>query len=83
MRSPSGAGQIPTHYKILQVKKDATEKEIVSAYRKLAKKHHPDVKGGNAANFEQIHESYLVLNDPLRRREYDVRLNVINEDGII
>jgi DnaJ-class molecular chaperone len=56
---------------------------MVSAYRKLAKRHHPDVKGGNAAKFEQIHESCFVLNDPLRRREYVVRLNIINEDSII
>jgi curved DNA-binding protein CbpA len=74
---------MPTHYKILQVKKDATEKEIVSAYRKLAKKYHPDVKGGNAAKFEQIHESYFVLSDPLRRRAYDMQLNIINEHNII
>ena len=83
MRSPSGAGQIPTHYKILQVKKDATEKEIVSAYRELAKKYHPDVKGGNATKFEQIHESYLVLSDPVRRREYDMQLNAINKNSTI
>jgi curved DNA-binding protein CbpA len=74
---------MPTHYKILQVKKDATEKEIVSAYRKLAKKYHPDVKGGNAAKFEQIHESYFVLNDHLRRRAYDMQSNIINEDSIV
>lgn len=83
MRSPSGAGRMPTHYKILQVKSDATEKEIVSAYRRLAKKYHPDVKGGNAAKFEQIHDSYFVLSDPLRRREYDMRLNINNKDNII
>ena len=69
---------MPTHYKILQVKKDATEKEVVSAYRKPAKKYHPDVKGGNAAKFKQIHQSYFVLNDNLRRRAYDMQLNIIN-----
>jgi len=74
---------MPPHYKILQVKKDATEKEIISAYRKLAKKYHPDVKGGNAAKFEQIHESYFVLSDPLRRSKYDIQLNSDNKDTII
>jgi hypothetical protein len=74
---------MPTHYKILQVKKDAAEKEIISAYRKLAKKYHPDVKGGNAAKFQQIHESYFILSDPLRRREYDMQLNAINKDSTI
>ena len=83
MRSPSGAGRMPTHYKILQVKSDATEKEIVSAYRRLAKKYHPDVKGGNAATFEQIHKSSFVLSDPLQRREYDMRLNINNKDNMI
>jgi curved DNA-binding protein CbpA len=81
MGSPSGASQKPAHYKILQVKKDATEKEILSAYRRLAKKYHPDVKGGNAAKFEQIHESYFVLSDYLRRREYDKQFNA--KDNII
>jgi hypothetical protein len=83
MRSPSGAGQMPAHYKILQVKKDATETEIVSAYRRLAKKYHPDVKGGDAVKFEQIHESYFVLSDSLRRREYDLQFSSSNKDNIM
>jgi hypothetical protein len=41
------------------------------------------VKGGNAAKFEQIYESYFVLNDHLRRRAYDMQFNIINESSIV
>ncbi len=62
------------YYKILGVAKTATEKEIKAAYRKLARKHHPDVNQGNKgaeARFKEINEANDVLSDPEKRRRYD------------
>jgi DnaJ-class molecular chaperone len=62
------------YYKILGVDKKATEKEIRSAYRKLARKYHPDVNpGDNAAEekFKEINEANEVLSDPEKRKKYD------------
>jgi len=62
------------YYKILGVAKTATEKEIKAAYRRLARKHHPDVNPGNKqaeAKFKEINEANDVLSDPEKRRRYD------------
>lgn len=62
------------YYKILGVKRDASEKEIKSAYRKLARKHHPDVNKGDKAatdKFKAINEANEVLGDPEKRKKYD------------
>ncbi|HEY6211587.1 MAG TPA: DnaJ domain-containing protein, partial [Vicinamibacterales bacterium] len=62
------------YYSTLGVAKTATEKEIKQAYRKLARKHHPDVNPGDKSaesRFKEINEAYEVLGDPAKRRKYD------------
>ncbi len=59
------------YYKTLGVSKDADEKTIKSAYRKLARKHHPDVNKGASERFKEISEAYTVLSDPEKRKRYD------------
>ncbi len=62
------------YYKILGVSKNAGEKEIRSAYRKLARKYHPDVNPGDKAaeeKFKEINEANEVLSDPEKRKKYD------------
>lgn len=59
-----------TLYEVLNVKPGATRAKILSAYRKLAMKHHPD-KGGNPDEFRQIANAYRVLSDKELRARYD------------
>jgi curved DNA-binding protein len=62
------------YYEILGVPKTADEKAIKSSYRKLARKHHPDVNANKAeaeTKFKEINEAYEVLSDPEKRRKYD------------
>lgn len=64
------------YYKILGVDRNATDKEIKAAYRKLARKWHPDLHTGKAKEeaeekFKQINEAYEVLKDPEKRAKYD------------
>ena len=62
------------YYKILDLKKDASTDDIKKAYRKLARKHHPDLNPNNEeANkkFQQINEANEVLSDPDKRKKYD------------
>ena len=62
------------YYKILGVDKGANEKEIKTAYRKLARQYHPDMNSGNKqseARFKEINEANEVLGDPDKRQKYD------------
>jgi DnaJ-class molecular chaperone len=62
------------YYDLLSVKRDATDKEIRTAYRKLARKYHPDVNPGDKAaeaKFKQINAAHEVLSDPEKRKKYD------------
>lgn len=62
------------YYKILGVPRTATEKEIKGAFRRLARKYHPDVNKGDKkaeARFKEINEANAVLSDPEKRRRYD------------
>ncbi len=61
-------------YEVLGVARSATEKEIKAAYRKLARKYHPDVNPGDKAaeaRFKEINQAYEVLSDPEKRKKYD------------
>ena len=62
------------YYKVLGVDRKASEKEIKKAYRKLARKYHPDVNSGdNAAadKFHDLNEAHEVLSDSEKRQQYD------------
>jgi curved DNA-binding protein len=63
---------IKDYYSTLGVAKGATEKEIKQAFRKLARKFHPDVNPGNKsaeAKFKELNEAYEVLGDPAKRKK--------------
>ena len=62
------------YYKILELDKNATEDAIKKAYRKLARKHHPDLNPNDSKaklKFQQINEANQVLSDPEKRKKYD------------
>src|SRR4030043_206845 len=62
------------YYNILGVKRGASEQEIKRAYRRLARKHHPDVNPGDKAaeaRFKEINAAYEVLSDKEKRQKYD------------
>ena len=62
------------YYTVLGVSRSATDKDIKTAYRKLARKHHPDVNPGDKSSeelFKEIGEAYSVLSDAEKRKKYD------------
>ncbi|HJL99470.1 MAG: DnaJ C-terminal domain-containing protein [Acidimicrobiales bacterium] len=59
------------YYAVLGVSSTASSKEITKAYRKLARSHHPDAKGGNEERFKEVSAAYDVLGDDTKREDYD------------
>src|ERR1700740_641077 len=62
------------YYKVLGLSKDAKEEDIKKAYRKLARKYHPDINPNDKEahkKFQQINEANEVLSDPEKRKKYD------------
>jgi len=70
----------PDYYKTLGVPRDASKEEIKKAFKKLARKHHPDA-GGDEAKFKEINEAYEVLSDEKKRQMYD-QYGTANENQI-
>jgi DnaJ-class molecular chaperone len=78
------ADEFKDYYKILGVKKNASEKEIRSAFRKLARKYHPDVNPNNKEaeeKFKEINEANEVLSDPEKRKQYDEMVDYYEKYG--
>lgn len=71
------------YYETLAVKRDASADEIRKAYRKLARKHHPDLNPGDKSaedRFKKVQEAYDVLNDPKKKQMYD-QVGFYSENG--
>lgn len=66
--------KVKDYYETLGVPRTASQKEISSAFRKLARKHHPDLNAGDKqaeARFKEVSEAHNVLHDPKKRKLYD------------
>ena len=72
------------YYEVLGVQKDAEASAIKKAYRKLAKKYHPDTNAGNPQaeqKFKEVTEAYTILSDPEKRKLYDTYGPMAFEEG--
>src|SRR5215475_14166217 len=72
------------YYQALGVERSADAEEIRKAYRKLARKHHPDLNPGDKAaeeRFKKVQEAYDVLSDPKKKQMYD-QVGFYSENGM-
>ena len=72
------------YYEVLGVSRDADDATIKKAYRKLAKKYHPDINPGDKeaeAKFKEASEAYAVLSDAQKRKQYDQFGHAAFENG--
>ena len=63
-----------THYEVLGIQRKARLADVKRAYKRLARRHHPDLNPGDRRaedHFRQISEAYAVLSDPQKRKAYD------------
>jgi hypothetical protein len=73
----TGQSTVVDYYKVLGIKRGAPTREVKSAYRRLARRHHPDVNGGSetaAREFALISLAYRTLSDPQKRAHYDSQM---------
>ncbi len=74
------------YFKVLEVKRNSTSHEIKSAFRRLARKFHPDVNPGDLQaeeKFKEINEAYEVLSDPKKKRKYEQFGQYWNQSSVI
>ncbi|GMH25057.1 hypothetical protein Nepgr_026900 [Nepenthes gracilis] len=70
------SGKAGSLYEVLRVKENASPMEIKTAYRRLAKLHHPDASPSDGRHFIEIHSAYETLSDPDARAIYDLSLGL-------
>ncbi len=73
-----------TYYEILELKRNASQEDIKKAYRKLAKKYHPDINPGNKEaeeRFKELNEAYNTLGYEPLKKVYDEKLDRISNSG--
>lgn len=67
------------YYRILGLERDADERAVKAAFRRQARRYHPDVNAGDTQAgqlFKEVHEAYQILSDPARRRRYDAAYGI-------
>src|SRR5687768_11738859 len=72
---------VPRYYRILQVLPEADPEVVAAAYRALARKHHPDMEGGDARLMREVNEAWEVLQNPTIRAAYNEKHGFIRQNG--